>query len=65
MKFELSPMQEKVMRELASDGASNKAIAGRLGIKASTVRIHLQGAMTRLGAGNRTQAAMLWRERNG
>lgn len=51
------------MRELLADGASNGEIALRLSITKATVRTHLQSIMTKLGARNRSHAAVLWKER--
>ncbi len=45
-------------------GFANKQIARRLGITERTVKAHLSSAFQRIGARDRTQAA-IWAERNG
>lgn len=60
---ELSPREEEVLR-LVVAGLLNKQIAQRLGITERTVKAHLTSAFTRIGVGDRTQAA-LWAERHG
>ena len=42
--------------ELLSEGLSNKAIAGRLGISDQTVKFHVAAISGKLGASNRTDA---------
>ena len=39
-------------------GASNKMIAGRIGIAESTVKVHVKTILRKVHARNRTQAAM-------
>ena len=51
----LSPREQEVL-EFASRGFPDKAIAGELGISMRTVRYHLDRAMRKLGAHNRTEA---------
>ncbi len=51
----LSPREVEVLRAVAS-GLTNKAIALRLGISEHTVKFHLGGAMTKLGAASRAEA---------
>ena len=58
----LTPRQAGVL-DLASQGLSNKDMARRLSLAPSTVKTHLEEAMRRLDATNRTQAALLWRQR--
>jgi LuxR family maltose regulon positive regulatory protein len=41
---------------LAADGLTNDRAAAALGISAETVQSHVRNAMTKLGAGSRTQA---------
>ncbi len=45
--------------ELLVHGLSNKEIARHLGLLESTVKAHLKVILKKLGAGNRTQAALL------
>ncbi|QHC66071.1 response regulator transcription factor [Rathayibacter oskolensis] len=54
----LSTREEQVLRLIAS-GASNRAIAQRLGIAERTVKVHVGHAFTRIGVRDRTSAA-LW-----
>ena len=49
---------------LVRDGLANKQIARRLGISERTVKAHLTSTFARIGASDRTQAA-LWAERRG
>jgi DNA-binding NarL/FixJ family response regulator len=44
--------------DLLSDGLSNKQIARALGISLNTVRSHLHTSYLKLGARNRTEAAV-------
>jgi DNA-binding NarL/FixJ family response regulator len=41
-----------------ADGASNKAIARRLGISFSTAKFHVASILTKLDADSRTEAVM-------
>lgn len=60
---ELSVQQAKVLRAVA-EGLPNKAIARHLGIAESTVKIHLSTVSKKIGAQNRTQAAVwVWKWR--
>ena len=45
-------------------GASNKVIAYKLGIMEATVKVHLKSLLRKIGAANRTQAA-IWALHNG
>lgn len=47
-----------------SEGASNKVIARRFGITDGTVKIHVKAILRKIGATNRTQAA-IWGMNNG
>lgn len=47
--------------QLVADGQSNKRIAAKLGLSIHTVKLHLHNASLRLGARNRTEAAMRFR----
>jgi DNA-binding CsgD family transcriptional regulator len=59
----LSPRERDVLRLLGGTGESNKAIARALGIEAETVKQHLASALNKIGAQNRTQAA-IWALQN-
>ncbi len=53
----LSEREHAILRKLTS-GVSNKDIAKELGICESTVKVHLRTCYRKIGARNRTQAAM-------
>ena len=53
----LSPREEEVLREIAR-GASNKEIARTLAIAETTVKIHVQHILRKLGLSSRVQAAV-------
>ncbi|GEM_PF-579855 len=53
----LSQRQRAVLMRL-QEGQSNKAIAQALGMKEPTVKVHVRQIMKKLGAANRTQAAL-------
>lgn len=53
----LSPREEEVLREIAQ-GASNKEIARTLSIAETTVKIHVQHILRKLGLTSRVQAAV-------
>jgi DNA-binding NarL/FixJ family response regulator len=55
---ELSPRQTHVLL-LLQEGLANKVIAAKLGMTESTVKVHVRQIMRRLGANNRTEAALL------
>lgn len=46
-------------------GKTNKEIARALTIEVGTVKRHLFNVFPKLGANNRTQAAIIWRNRSG
>ena len=54
---QLSPREEDVLREITR-GASNKEIARRLDIAETTVKIHVQHILRKLGLSSRVQAAV-------
>lgn len=54
---QLSPREEDVLREIAR-GASNKEIARTLQIAETTVKIHVQHILRKLGLSSRVQAAV-------
>ena len=58
----LSPREEEVLREIAR-GASNKEIARALDIAETTVKIHVQHILRKLGLRSRVQAAVYATER--
>lgn len=60
---DLSPREMQILACILS-GHSNKAIARRLTITESTVKMHFKNAMRKINAGNRTQAA-IWAMENG
>lgn len=57
----LTQRQLDVLQQVA-DGHSNKRIAENLGLSIHTVKLHLHNGSLRLGARNRTEAAMRYRE---
>lgn len=57
----LTPQQYRVL-ELVALGRLNKQIAAELGIEETTVKAHVSAALAKLGARNRTQASMVFRE---
>jgi len=54
---ELTPREEQVLK-LISGGCSNQEIASKLNIAEKTVRIHVSSVLEKLGARDRTQAAI-------
>ncbi len=59
----LSPREEEVLREIAR-GASNKEIARALNIAETTVKIHVQHILRKLGLSSRVQAAVYASDRS-
>ena len=59
----LTDRERQVLR-LVARGLANKQIARYLGIAERTVKAHLTSAFQRIGAADRTQAA-LWAQRHG
>ena len=57
----LTPAQHRVMSCL-SDGLLNKQIAFKMGISEATVKAHMTAIFRKLGANNRTQALLVFRE---
>jgi DNA-binding CsgD family transcriptional regulator len=53
----LTPRELQVLSAMA-DGASNKAIARRLGISVHTVKFHVAAILAKLDADSRTEAVM-------
>lgn len=58
----LSDRERQVLR-LAADGASTAAVAEALSLSEGTVRNYLSEAISKLGAGNRIEAARIAREK--
>lgn len=56
-------LRELEVLALAAEGLENAAIGRRLFITERTVKFHLQNAYRKLGAGNRTEAAVIARQR--
>lgn len=59
----LSAREVEILRHLAG-GRANKVIANELGITEATVKVHVKGVLRKIGAANRTQAA-IWALHNG
>jgi two-component system, NarL family, nitrate/nitrite response regulator NarL len=59
----LSPREREILR-LVARGASNKEVARDLGIAETTVKIHVQHLLRKLGLNSRVQAAV-WASENG
>jgi DNA-binding NarL/FixJ family response regulator len=53
----LSARESAILEKLV-DGGTNKDIANQLGICEATVKVHLRACFRKIGAKNRTQAAM-------
>ncbi|HET9821384.1 MAG TPA: response regulator [Burkholderiaceae bacterium] len=60
----LSPREQEILDGIAR-GQSNKAIARELGIAETTVKIHVQHILRKLGLSSRVQAAVLATSRRG
>jgi DNA-binding NarL/FixJ family response regulator len=57
-------LREREILELLAEGASNPAVAERLGISGHTVKDHISAVYAKLGVRNRIQAArVLWQAR--
>ncbi|MXQ11166.1 LuxR C-terminal-related transcriptional regulator [Microvirga makkahensis] len=56
-KAKLSPREAEVLRHLM-EGAANKVIARELDVAEVTVKVHVKTILRKIGAANRTQAAM-------
>jgi two-component system, NarL family, nitrate/nitrite response regulator NarL len=51
-------MRELQVLEILQNGKSNKVIARELGLSEATVKVHIKNVMRKLGASNRTEAAI-------
>ncbi len=51
----LTPREVEILA-MVGEGASNKAVARRLGISAHTVKFHLEAVFRKLGAATRAEA---------
>ncbi|WP_333712801.1 response regulator transcription factor [Yoonia sp.] len=58
----LTPRETQVLKALAA-GMANKEIARQLELQEVTVKLHVKTLLRKLGAKNRTQAAMIARDR--
>ncbi len=61
--YKLTDRENEVLSYL-SRGASNQEIAEALDLKTVTIKLHVRSICRKLGAKNRTQAALFARERN-
>ena len=59
----LTPREREVLA-LVADGLQNKHIANELSLSEHTVKLHLHHVISKLGARNRTDAAMRFRKEN-
>ncbi|QIO47098.1 response regulator transcription factor [Rhizobium leguminosarum bv. trifolii] len=57
----LTPRETEVI-ELVAEGLSNKHIARRLELQEKTIKHHMTEILFKLGASNRTEAAIRWRQ---
>jgi two-component system nitrate/nitrite response regulator NarL len=53
----LSAREAEILRHLM-EGAANKVIARKLDVAEATVKVHIKAILRKVGAANRTQAAM-------
>jgi len=53
--------REREIVDLVADGLPNKRIAARLELQEKTVKHHMTEILRKLGAANRTEAALRWR----
>ncbi|THV12582.1 response regulator [Rhizobium rhizophilum] len=57
--------REIEVMELVAIGSSNKIVARQLGLQEKTVKRHMTSILAKLGASNRTEAALKWQGRPG
>lgn len=57
----LTPRELEVI-ELVAEGLSNKHVARRLNLQEKTIKHHMTRVLFKLGASNRTEAALRWRQ---
>nr|WP_064249796.1 response regulator transcription factor [Rhizobium leguminosarum]OAP90201.1 DNA-binding response regulator [Rhizobium leguminosarum] len=57
----LTPRETEVI-ELVAEGHSNKHIGRRLNLQEKTIKHHMTEILLKLGASNRTEAAIRWRQ---
>lgn len=60
---QLTPREKEVM-DLVAEGLSNKHIGLRLDLQEKTVKHHMTQILQKLGATNRTEAAIKWRDQS-
>ena len=61
-KFDQLTEREKQVLNYLMEGAANKEIANALNLQVVTVKLHVRGVCRKLGAKNRTQAALIAKE---
>ncbi|MBY5465303.1 response regulator [Rhizobium leguminosarum] len=54
--------RETEVIELVAEGLSNKHIARRLNLQEKTIKHHMTEILSKIGASNRTEAAIRWRQ---
>ena len=54
----LTPQEQRIL-DLLAEGLSNRAIGARLGVAEKTVKNHVSSLLAKLGASNRTEAALI------
>ncbi len=61
MTTALLSRRQREVADLLATGMSNKQIARRIGLAEGTVKFHVMRVFERVGANNRTQAALILR----
>ena len=54
----LTPQEQRIL-DLLGEGLSNRSIGARLGVAEKTVKNHVSSLLAKLGASNRTEAALI------
>ena len=54
----LTPQEQRIL-DLLAEGLSNRSIGARLGVAEKTVKNHVSSLLAKLGASNRTEAALI------